>query len=127
MRAAHQQHLAAVPTTAAPAATPGIPPESPTPSGTWTFVVFGDSRDITRDTLTGVSPYLNPLAVAIAAEKPDLVMYNGDLVSGWIISNSSPVATDYQAQFKNWMDAVAPIHNYTQGSGAPTLCNQGEP
>jgi hypothetical protein len=116
---------AAAPATAAPAATPGTPPESPAPSGTWTFVVFGDSRDITRDTLTGVSPYLNPLAVAIAAEKPDLVMYNGDLVSGWIISNSSPVATDYPAQFKNWMDAVAPIHNYTQGSGTPLYVIRG--
>lgn len=104
---------------------PSVSPVSPAPSGTWTFVVFGDSRDNTRDTLTGVSPYLDPVAVAIAAEKPDLVMYNGDLVSGWIISNSSPVATDYQAQFKNWMDAVAPIHNYTSGSGTPLYMIRG--
>jgi hypothetical protein len=88
-------------------------------------VVFGDSRDITRDTRTGVSPYLNPLAVAIAAEKPDLVMYNGDLVSGWIISNTSPVASDYPAQFRNWMNTVAPIHNYTTGSGAPIYVIRG--
>ena len=66
--------------------TPYGTPISPAPSGTWTFVVFGDSRDNTKDTLTGVSPYLDPVAVAIAAEKPDLVMYNGDLVSGWILS-----------------------------------------
>jgi hypothetical protein len=102
-----------------------VSPVSQTPAGTWTFVVFGDSRDNTRDTLTGVSPYLNPIAVAVAAEKPDLVMYNGDLVSGWMISNSSPVATDYQAQFKNWMDAVAPIHNYTTGSGTPLYVIRG--
>lgn len=52
-------------------------------------------------------------------------MYNGDLVSGWIISNSSPVATDYQAQFTNWMNAVAPIHNYTSGSGIPLYVIRG--
>jgi hypothetical protein len=109
-----------------PVPTTGIPPVSPTPSGsTWTFVVFGDSRDITHHTLTGVSPYLSPLAIAIAAEKPELVMYNGDLVSGWIISNSSPVAMDYRTQFKNWMDTVAPIHNYTSGTGAPIYVIRG--
>ncbi|MFA4878383.1 MAG: metallophosphoesterase [Methanoregula sp.] len=108
-----------VPATSSPAV-------SPTPSGgTWTFVVFGDSRDITRDTLTGVSPYLIPIAVAVAEEKPELVIYNGDLVSGWMISNSSPVATNYQAQFRNWMDIVAPIHNYTTGSGAPIYVIRG--
>ena len=46
---------------------PVVSPVSPAPSGTWTFVVFGDSRDNTRDTLTGVSPYLDPIAVAVAA------------------------------------------------------------
>jgi hypothetical protein len=88
-------------------------------------VVFGDSRDITRNTQTGVSPYLEPLAVSIAAEKPDLVMYNGDLVSGWMIANTSPVATDYTAQFRNWMKVVTPIHNYTTGSGAPIYVIRG--
>ena len=113
------------PSPSKPVPTPVIPPVSLTPHGTWTFVVFGDSRDLTRDTLTGVSPYLAPIAVAIAAEKPDLVMYNGDLVSGWMISNSSPVATDYPAQFKNWMDVVAPIYNFTTGSGAPIYVIRG--
>ena len=42
-----------------------------------------------------------------------------------MISNSSPVATDYQAQFKNWMDAVAPIYNYTSGSGTPIYVVRG--
>jgi hypothetical protein len=113
------------PSQSKPQPTPNNTLASPTPSGTWTFVVFGDSRDNTKDTLTGVSPYLNTLAVAIAAEKPDLVMYNGDLVSGWIISNSSPVATDYQAQFNNWMTAVTPIHNYTEGRGIPLYIIRG--
>jgi len=94
-------------------------------TGTWTFAVFGDSRDNTKDTTTGVSQYLNIIAVAVAAEKPDLVMYNGDLVSGWIISNSSPVATDYTAQFRNWMNEVEPIHNYTSGRGIPLYVIRG--
>ena len=108
-----------------PVPTPGTPAVSPTPAGTWTFVVFGDSRDITKDTQTGVSPYLSPIAVAVAAEKPDLVIYNGDLISGWIISNASPLATNYPAQFKNWSDAVAPIHNYTTGTGIPIYVIRG--
>ncbi len=94
-------------------------------TGTWTFAVFGDSRDNTKDTTTGVSQYLNIIAVAVAAENPDLVMYNGDLVSGWIISNSSPVATDYTAQFRNWMNEVEPIHNYTSGRGIPLYVIRG--
>jgi hypothetical protein len=102
-----------------------VPTGPPAPNGTWTLVVFGDSRDIVKNTTTGVSPYLHPLAVAIAAEKPELVVFPGDLVSGWIISNSSPVATDYQAQFRNWMDTVAPIHNYTTGKGIPLYVMRG--
>lgn len=116
---------ATAPAPAAPTATNGTPLGTPAPSGTWTFVVFGDSRDITRDTKTGVSPYLAPIAVAVAQEKPELVIYNGDLVSGWIIANESPVATDYRAQFRNWMGVVTPIHNYTSGSGVPLYVIRG--
>lgn len=113
------------PAPAAPAVTTSTSPMTSSPSGTWTFVVFGDSRDLTRDTKTGVSPYLAPIAVAVAKEKPNLVIYNGDLVSGWMIANESPVATDYRAQFQNWMDMVAPIHNYTTGSGVPIYVIRG--
>ena len=70
-------------------------------------------------------PYLIPIAQAIAEERPELVMFNGDLISGWIISNSSPVATDYKTQFKNWMDAVDPIYNYTTGNGVPLYVIRG--
>jgi hypothetical protein len=101
------------------------PGPSQSAHGTWTFVVFGDSRDITKNTTTGISPYLYPIAVAVANESPDLVIYNGDLVSGWIISESSPVATDYPAQFRNWMTAVSPIHNFTTGSGIPLYMIRG--
>lgn len=94
-------------------------------SDTWTFVVFGDSRDNTKDTTTGVSPYLAILADAIAKEKPELVMFNGDLISGWIISNSSPVATDYETQFKNWMNDISPIYNYSTKTGIPLYVLRG--
>jgi hypothetical protein len=117
--------LQSSPPNSGPGSTPNGSPATQASSGTWTFVVFGDSRDNIKDTLTGISPYLIPIAVAVAAEKPDFVMYNGDLVSGWIISNSSPVATDYQAQFRNWMDAVAPIHNYTSRTGVPIYVVRG--
>jgi len=116
---------ATTPAPAVPAVTSVMSPVTPAPSATWTFVVFGDSRDLTRDTQTGVSPYLVPIAKAVAEEKPDLVIYNGDLVSGWMIANESPVATDYKAQFRNWMDMVAPIHNYTSGSGVPLYVIRG--
>ena len=101
------------------------PVHSQLANGSWTFVVFGDSRDITKNTTTGISPYLYPIAVAVANESPDLVIYNGDLISGWIISNTSPVVTDYPAQFRNWMNAVTPIHNFTSGSGIPMYMIRG--
>lgn len=96
-----------------------------TGSGIWTFVVFGDSPDPTKNTTTGISPNLSPIATAVAAEKPDLVMYTGDLVSGWIIANESPMATNYSGQFGNWMEAVSPIHNYTTGTGIPLYVLRG--
>ena len=34
--------------------------------GRWSFVVFGDTRDATQDTRTGISPFLPALAAAIA-------------------------------------------------------------
>jgi hypothetical protein len=95
-------------------------------SGNWTFVVFGDSPDPANNTTTGISPNLIPIATAVAAEKPDLVMYTGDLVNGWmLLPNESPMATNYSGQFGNWMQAVSPIHNYTTGTGIPLYVLRG--
>ena len=95
-------------------------------SGNLTFVVFGDSPDPANNTTTGISPYLSPIATAVAAEKPDLVMYTGDLVNGWmLLPNESPMATNYSGQFENWMQAVSPIHNYTTGTGIPLYVLRG--
>ena len=100
-------------------------PTTPTGSGDWKFVVFADSPDPAENTTTGVSPALIPIAKAIAAEKPDLALYMGDLVNGWELTNASPMAGNYTGQFENWMKYVAPIHNYTDGTGIPLYVIRG--
>jgi hypothetical protein len=108
------------PATAAPAASgPATAP------GTWTFVVFGDSPDPAANTTTGISPNLSPIARAVAAEKPDLALYVGDLVNGALLTNASPVQNNYTGQLGNWMEAVSPIHNYTAGTGIPLYVVRG--
>lgn len=93
--------------------------------GDWKFVVFADSPDPAGNTTTGVSPALIPLAKAIAAEKPDLAIYGGDLINGWGLTNESPMEGNYTGQFRNWMADVAPIHNYTTGTGIPLYVVRG--
>lgn len=96
-----------------------------TGSGSWTFVVFGDSPDPASNTTTGISPNLSLIATAVAAENPDLVMYNGDLINGWMLTNVSPMMGNYSGQLENWMDAVSPIYNYTTGTGIPIYVLRG--
>jgi hypothetical protein len=100
-------------------------PATPAGSGDWKFVVFADSPDPAGNTTTGVSPDLIPIAKAVAAEKPDLTLYMGDLIDGWMLTKASPVAGNYTGQFKNWMEYVAPIHNYTDGTGIPLYIVRG--
>lgn len=104
---------------------PGHESIDPAGHGTWTFVVFGDSRDNMRDSKTGISPDLRTIATSIAADNPDLVIFSGDLINGWFLEKSSPVAGDYETMFKNWMDAVSPIHDYTTGKGVPLYVVRG--
>ena len=98
---------------------------TPAVSGDWKFVVFADSPDPAGNTTTGVSPALIPIAKAVAAEKPDLALYLGDLVNGWMLTNASPMAGNYTGQFENWMHYVSPIHNYTDGTGIPLYIVRG--
>lgn len=116
-------------TTQSPAPVPTTLPTTitttPAVSGDWTFIVFADSPDPAGNTTTGVSPALIPIARAIAAEKPDLTLYMGDLVNGWELTNASPMAGNYTGQFENWMKYVAPIHNYTDGTGIPIYVVRG--
>jgi len=100
-------------------------PTTSTGSKTWKFVVFGDSPDPAKNTTTGVSPDLITIAKAVAAENPDLIVYVGDLVNGWMLSNESPMQDNYSGQFGNWMKAASPIHNYTTGTGIPIYVVRG--
>ncbi len=87
-----------------------------TRNDTWKYVVFGDTRDQPK-TSTGISPYLNTIAKRIAAENPDLVLFSGDLINGAVDILPSPIKKNYTAQFRNWMDAVSPIYNFTTRTG----------
>jgi hypothetical protein len=83
------------------------------------FVVFAVSPDPAANTTNDISPDLIPIARAIAAEKPDLTLYLGDLVNGWELTNASPMENNFTGQLGNRMADVAPIHNYTAGTGIP--------
>ncbi|MCX6689889.1 MAG: carboxylesterase family protein [Methanoregula sp.] len=63
-----------------PTVTGPLKPTTSAGSKTWKFVVFGDSPDPSKNTTTGVSPDLSPIARAVALENPDLVLYVGDLI-----------------------------------------------
>jgi DNA repair exonuclease SbcCD nuclease subunit len=49
----------------------------------------------------------------------------GDLINGWGLTNASPMEGNYTGQFNNWMADVAPIHNYSDGSGIPIYVVRG--
>ena len=52
-------------------------------------------------------------------------MYNGDLINGWMLTNKSPMLNNYSGQFGNWIEAVAPIHDFTTGTGIPFYVIRG--
>jgi hypothetical protein len=93
-------------------------------NSTWTFVYFGDTRDW-DNTTTGISPHLNEIAKGIAADKPDLVLHGGDLINGGVVYPRSIATGNYSAQFRNWMDAVSPIYNYSTQTGIPLYVVRG--
>lgn len=112
-------------TTTAPTISATAVPTTSAGSETWTFVVFGDSPDPASNTTTGVSPNLSPIAKAVAAEKPDLALYIGDLVNGADLTNKSPMQNNFTGQFENWEKAVSPIHDYTTNTGIPLYVIRG--
>ncbi len=75
----------------------------------WTFVVFGDTRDDTKATDRGISAVLPQLARFIANERPDLVVFNGDMVNGYWTNKKSFLHGNYKAMFLNWLKATTPI------------------
>ncbi len=94
-------------------------------SSRWSFIVFGDTRDATRNTQTGISPLLGRLAEAIAAEKPALVIHIGDLANGFYTRGDSPVHGKYGQMFENWKAAVKPIYDFDRGRGIPLYVVRG--
>lgn len=91
----------------------------------WRFVVFGDTRDTTRDTRAGISPLLGKIAEGIAAEKPSLVIHIGDLTNGYYTSATSPMHGKYNEMFGNWKAAVRPIYDFGRGTGIPLYVVRG--
>lgn len=91
----------------------------------WSFVVMGDTRDLTTDTLTGISPDLALLAQAIAAEKPDLVLHTGDLINGYYTSKSSPMTGKYREMLENWKAAIRPVYDFDTKKGIPLYVIRG--
>jgi len=91
----------------------------------WRFVVFGDTRDSTKDTQTGISPLLGILAKSIAAEKPALVIHTGDLINGYYTSEKSPIQGKYNEMFANWKAKVKPIYDFNSGEGIPLYVVRG--
>lgn len=94
-------------------------------SGRWRFVVFGDTRDATRDTPTGISPFLGKMAESIAAEKPALVIHVGDLINGFYTTKNSPVHGQYSEMFGRWKTAVKPIYDFEHKTGIPLYVVRG--
>ena len=88
------------------------------PQASWSFAMLGDTRGDRDTTTNGISPYLNAIAQKIATLSPDLVLVCGDLVNGDDVPTNSPLA-DYALQFTNWMTAMQPVYNYTNGTGIP--------
>jgi predicted phosphodiesterase len=94
-------------------------------SGSWRFVVFGDTRDATQDTRTGISPFLGMMAEKIASENPALVIHIGDLTNGYYTIKTSPMHGKYNQMFDNWKEAVKPIYDFESRTGIPLYVVRG--
>jgi hypothetical protein len=117
-----EQDGSGMPSAALAAVTPSSVSAESTP---WRFVVFGDTRDSTKDTQTGISPMLGLLAKSIAAEKPALVIHIGDLINGFYTLKKSPLHGNYKEMFENWKTAVKPIYDFNSRTGIPLYVVRG--
>jgi hypothetical protein len=91
---------------------------APVTQADWSFVMMGDTRGERNTTATGVSTYLNAIALKIASLslKPELVLVGGDLVNGNDVPTGSSLE-NYSLQFENWKTAMQPVFNYSTGTG----------
>lgn len=76
----------------------------------WRFAVLSDTQGSLEGD-SGVGPYLNVIAKAIAAEDPpvDFVLVNGDLISGG--ANHSDGKPDISTMFQTWFTDMAPVYD----------------
>ena len=99
--------------------------EANSANAVWTFVVMGDTRDKTTNTMTGVSPDLPKMAEAIAQEHPDFVIHTGDLTNGYYTTEDSPIHGKFKEMFHNWKIAIRPIYDYQNKKGIPIYIVRG--
>lgn len=91
----------------------------------WSFVIIGDTQDAVMDTKTGISPMLPALFKAIASEKPDFVLHTGDCISGEYTADDSPAMGNFIGMYRHFMEAAAPVYNYSSHSGIPIYTVRG--
>ncbi len=89
----------------------------------WSFVMLGDTRGARSTTTTGVSTELPAIAAKIASLNPELVLVAGDLCNGNDVPSGSTLS--YAEQFANWKTTMAPVYNYSTGTGIPIYTVRG--
>jgi hypothetical protein len=93
----------------------------------WKFVVMGDTRSNPCDAdggITGINgAVIARLAVAVAAEKPELVLVPGDMIlgNGYSCKPFQTPPAPAESQFRAWRLAMKPVYD----SGAKVLPVRG--
>lgn len=76
----------------------------------WKFAMISDTHDADmQHTQTGVTAYLPPIINYIIAEKPDLVLQTGDLITGAQTLPTSPAYKKFDMQYANYKKVTAPL------------------
>jgi hypothetical protein len=75
---------------------------NPDPAAAWTFAVAGDSRGGTNGVNTQI---LGEIAGQMAADRPDFVLFTGDLVTGY--TNEAT----FRTQLLQWRSTMAPLYD----------------
>ncbi len=74
----------------------------------WQFVVMGDDRSAYRQSDTNIfavnTPELSALATAVTAQKPEFVLFTGDLAFGYTDNSKW-----FEAGLEQWYDAMKPV------------------
>ncbi|MDD5483760.1 MAG: GDSL-type esterase/lipase family protein [Kiritimatiellae bacterium] len=79
------------------------------PAGVWKFAVIGDSRGDGAITSTAWvnTNVLRAAAHGITNERPDFVLFTGDMIYG----SNAPACTNLPAQYAAWSNALAPVYS----------------